>query len=358
MRPLSIFSSESFQIHIRPSRKWLGLLAPLILAEALLRIPFVTAYLPRPEPTLWYSPLVQAKLDYLKDFQRKHRVDVLFVGHSAVQTGINPEVFDEEYSKQVPRAGKAFNGGLEGLPPYGVHFFLDIYLRYANPQTIIYGLLPGDLSSANPLAKDMTEQLEQCAIAQVEAQRGLRGWIFARLFRWSQLFRYRVVLLQLLLKGGRPKADPVYFDYRGFYPQSRRLTDIPPSDRDALLMPYLYANYAIGGRQTEELQSIIELCRQKGIQLVLVNMPVASGYESSFGGTEIYPSYLATLQRLSTQNGVRFWDAGAAKIPQALDDSDFQDLHHLNRFGASKLSTLLAQRFSQILYPGGILARR
>lgn len=348
MRLSSILSFESFQVKLRYPSWPLFLLALVAILELALRVPAITAALPSPGPTLWYAPLIQAKLDYFRYFEEHNGVDLLFIGDSTVQTGINPTVFDEEFQRKGNRSCGSFNGGIEGLPPYGVHLFLEIYLKYSNPTTVVYGLLPEDLNSYSPFVQQVTDQLKHCAIAQAEAQRDLKGWFFACLYRWSTLYRYRFIIHQLLLRGGRWETEShVYFDRRGFHAERERLSDVPSSLRGPLLHRQDHTLYSVKGVQTEELREVVHLCQQKGIRLILINMPVADSYYRTFENRDDYPNYLGMLQSIGKEYQLPVWDM--ENLPPDLDlvESDFSDLYHLNQVGARKLTKILADSLSQ-----------
>ncbi|RPI29615.1 MAG: hypothetical protein EHM61_01055 [Acidobacteria bacterium] len=345
MRLSSIFSFDTYRA-IRGSLLWLALLLALLVAgELLLRAPIVVSALPRPEPTLWHAPLIQTKLDYLRKFEKDHGIDVLFIGNSAVQAGVNPTVFDSERRRLESAKPDSFNAAIEGLPPYGVRLFLEIYLRHSSPRVIIYGITPQDINSASPWARDVTQRVQQSILALAESERGLLGWTYARLLRLSHLYRYRYVLHQLLLRGGAMRGDGfVYFDERGFHPIRKRLSQLDRAERVRLRNRAGVLNYSTEGEQLDELKKLMGLCSEKGIRLILVNMPLADDYYGNFDNPADYKTYLDTISDIAHAYGVPFWDMEHLPSEQNLTDEDFADLNHLNRSGAAKLSRLVGRR--------------
>lgn len=348
MRLLSIFNFDTYQARWRLSSWVIYLVVFVGLAEAVLRLPIVTAHLPRPEPTLWHAALIQAKIDYLKAFQATAGVDILFIGNSTVQAGVDPQVFDTVRGKPAASGPGAFNAAIEGLPPYGVFNFLEIYLRYAHPKIIIYGVTPQDFNSNSPWAQDVTDRVKHSLLAQAEARRGWQGKVIASLLEYSSFYRYRFVLHQLLLQGGFPPPSPdVYFDPRGYQAVKGRLSDVPEADRGIYHNKAGVMNYSTRGEQLESMRDLIAYCLAHNIQLILVNMPLADDYYSNFDSPEDYQTYIASLQALASEYNLPLWDM--EHLPQASNftDADFADFNHLNRPGAEKLSTLLAEHYTE-----------
>ncbi|MCB0087994.1 MAG: hypothetical protein KDE54_08780 [Caldilineaceae bacterium] len=360
MPRLSIFSFDTLQTRVRPGRWLVYWLLLLIAGEGLLSIGAITAHLPRPEPTLWYSPRIQDKLDYLHTFAGTRPLDVLFIGNSTVQAGLNPAQFDEAVANlhvNTLRTGRlrttiqpgSFNGALEALPPSGILWFLQIYLQDVHPQTIMYGLTPQDLNANNTFAHNVLDLLEDSPEALALTEHGWRGWLTARLLRWSHLYRYRFVLHQWLLRGGLPPAPyKINFDARGFAGGTLRLADEAPDERAKHYAVIGNMHYAIAPAEVEALRQIIQLCAARNVQLVLINMPVADGYYTSFPNADTdYTAYLTALTATADAAHIALWDMEALPPAQAPTDADFYDFHHLNRAGAAKLSALAAARYAK-----------
>ena len=314
----------------------------LLAAEGLLRLPAVQAALPEPEPTLWHAPLVDAKLRNLRQVERASGIDVLFIGNSSVQSGIDPTVFDQERCGGGSAECTSYNGSIEGLPPYGVRLFLEIYLRYCQPHTVVYGLLAQDLNSGSPWAKDVTDRVKNNVMAQAEAQRSWKGKLLAAALNSSRLFRYRFVLHRMLLLGPS-EASPkdVYFDGRGFHP-------IPvegggPGHASGGKHPGLL-NYSLDGPQARELGEIVSLCNRRGIRLILADMPVTEKYTEFLADPLDYDRYASRIRAIASEGRVRLWDARDLE-PADLGSGDFSDTSHLNVIGARKLTARMATLF-------------
>lgn len=353
MHHSSIFSSETHQAQWRVAR-WIVYFAVFLLAaELVLRLPAVQAALPAPGPSLWHAPLVEDKVEYLRSFAASHDVDVLFVGNSTTQAGIDPTAFDAARAA-MGVGGSSFNASIEGVPPSVNKEFLQMYLRLVKPKTVMIGLTAQDLNANSPWAKDMDDRAGHSINLQAGARDSLMGYVLAFLLDNSELFRYRYVLHQLLLRGGNYPAHPdVYFDQRGFDGINRSLADFSPSERLQAQNRAGVLNYNPQGEQSDALKEMIATIRSHGAQALLVNMPLSDHYYASFDSPDDYQTYRDALQRLADDLAVPLWDMEALPQAEQFGDSEFGDLNHLNKVGAERLSSLLAHYYAAFIAAQG-----
>jgi len=313
------------------------------LTEVSLRSPFVRRHLADPEPTLWHAPFIHAKLDYLQSFHRKHAIKTLFMGNSTVQTGIDPVIFDKARDPTFDRAD-SFNAAIEGLPPASMALFLKMYLSSIHPDVIVYGLTPQDLNSNSPWAQDMDDRVSRSPRLVAETDAGLDGRATRFLLTNSMLFRYRHVLHEFLLSGGSPVRPEVpYFDRRGFHSIDATLAALDGAARKKLIPRASLVNYSVEGKQREHLLAILRMARERKIRVVLLNMPLSADYyKLGFSESAERLAYIGALRSIAADQNVLLIDPGKEL---GLTDSDFADLNHLNRAGASKLSEWLGAEF-------------
>lgn len=350
----SIFSSETHQAEWRVARWIVYFVALLLLAEGLLRLPSVQSALPAPEPTLWHAPLVEDKIEYFRNFAASHDVDVLFVGNSTMQAGVDPAAFDAARTA-LGAQGESFNASIEGLPPSVNKEYLKLYLRSVSPHTVIIGVTPQDLNANSPWAKDMDDRAGHSINLQAGVQDSPMGYVLAFLLDYSELFRYRYVLHQMLLRGGNLDPHPdVYFDERGFHSIERSLADFSPSERLQAQNRAGVLNYNPIGEQTDAVREMIATVRSHGAQPVLVAMPLSDQYYANFDDPADYQEYLIALQQLADELHIPLWDMEALAGSEQFGDREFGDLNHLNRVGAERLSGLLAQDYAVLATAQGL----
>jgi hypothetical protein len=347
VRLSSIFSFDSWQARWQWA-PWMFIFAGMVLAaELLLHLPAVVNRLPAPEPTLWHAELIDVKVTYLQEFAAERGIDVLFIGNSTMQVGLDPAVFDATRGIGSTADPGSFNAAVEGIPPYGAHLFLDIFLRYSQPDTIIYGLTPQDLNGNSPWAADITDRVRHSPMALAEARRGLKGQALAFFLDHSQLFRYRLVLFRLLLADPSVQKEPfVYFDERGYHRLTRILAEIPPERRGRFYNRAGVLNYDTRGLQTDSLRRLIEQVQAEGIELILVNMPLADEYYNNFDAPEAdYDLYLRTVTAIANEYNLIFIDLEQNETIATFTDEHFADFNHLNQSGAERFSSVLATQY-------------
>lgn len=353
MHHSSIFSSETHQAQWRIAPWIIYFVVLLLAAELILRLPAVQAVLPAPAPTLWHAPLVEDKVEYFRSFAASHDLDVLFVGNSTMQAGVNPAAFDAARSA-LGMSGDSFNAAIEGVPPSVNQEFLKLYLHTASPHTVFIGVTPQDLNANSPWAKDMDDRAGHSINLQAGAGDSLMGNLLAFLVEHSALFRYRYVLHQLLLRGGHAAPHPeVYFDERGFHAIERSLADFSPSERLQAQNRAGVLNYDPVGKQADALAEMVAIARNANAEPVLVAFPLSDHYYENFDQPADYQEYRDALGRLAEELAVPLWDMESPDGVAPFDDSEFGDLNHLNQVGAARLSQLLAQRYVALLQAEG-----
>lgn len=99
-------------------------------------------------------------------------------------------------------------------------------------------------------------------------------------------------------------------------------------------------NYKKLEQEMQELERIVDLCKQKQIELVLVNMPVSDG-NKTLSAPGLREEYLKRLKTLCQKDSVALIDFENRKI---FGVGDFLDTVHLSGYGAKKMiDELLAQ---------------
>lgn len=101
--------------------------------------------------------------------------------------------------------------------------------------------------------------------------------------------------------------------------------------------------YPVDPRAVETLSQLMQLCRDRGIPLVLVLSPE---YHEAQATVRNRPAILAEFSRLCTQFDVPFWDYSAS--PLSRDRENFYSSQHLNADGATLFSADVARRLKTL----------
>ncbi len=107
---------------------------------------------------------------------------------------------------------------------------------------------------------------------------------------------------------------------------------------------YAYANYDQFQRQKEALESMLELSKQRGINVLLVRVPVTET-ELALDPPNYSEGFSTEIRKIAKAHGVRFVDL---QDSNQYTSSDFFDVAHLNADGGEKLSRALAHEISAI----------
>lgn len=89
------------------------------------------------------------------------------------------------------------------------------------------------------------------------------------------------------------------------------------------------------------LNKIVKLCREEGIQLVLVTTPFTDFYLQAVGNYDTFYEY---MKEYAADHGIEYYDFNFCK-PDILtfQEDDFMDYHHLSGKGAAKYSAVFAE---------------
>ena len=89
------------------------------------------------------------------------------------------------------------------------------------------------------------------------------------------------------------------------------------------------------------LDKIVALCKEEGIQLVLVATPVADFYIQALGNYDTFYHY---MRNYAETNEIEYYDFKLCrKDILDMEDNDFMDYHHLSGKGAAKYSATFAE---------------
>ena len=97
----------------------------------------------------------------------------------------------------------------------------------------------------------------------------------------------------------------------------------------------------------EWLDRITALCKENGVELILVTVPQSKSFNCAYANLDEFHSWYAAY---AENNGLRYYNFNLYKGIDTLlpDDTCFYDLHHVNNAGAVAFSTLYADAMSRI----------
>lgn len=104
---------------------------------------------------------------------------------------------------------------------------------------------------------------------------------------------------------------------------------------------YKGENKELFARQERFLESFLQLCNERDIRVILVNMPLTNANKGLMP-TGVYQRYSATIASAARKFGCRLVDLDA----MSFSDDQFFDPVHLNESGGSKLLQIVAHELS------------
>jgi len=273
-------------------------------------------------------------------------VDVILLGNSMVNTGIDPAVFASEYASLTGTTPlRVFNFGVEGLT--------------VSPNSKLAVLIDETFAPASIVFfTEMRDYVPENG-AEVEAELFSDPWLTYRISGKGLIGRVidRSAALQLLLPY-RQWANPDFLDVllrntgrtlatsnAGYEPETRLRNDIDirpdANNPDDAYFFSLYSNFSITPARLDDLDTILNL-RSDKTAVFVSEIPAFFTFYDYFGGEEVHTKFVSDIQKyVVSQGGTFIQPVASDEIP--LDGR--ADRLHLNSSGAITFSKLLARQF-------------
>jgi hypothetical protein len=311
-----------------------GLVAVFVLAE--LGVRAVSSRLD--EPLEYYTPFAQQMVTEMEALESAGRdSDLLFVGTSMVQLGINVAPFEARLESVEAGHKAALPGGQPALMELWLR---DEVLPRLNPRRVVWGVSSLDFNGKRP--EPMVEVYQEGRAARVGVLANLDRFLARHLYlvRYREQLRDPIGLAHDLADGSRPAAQPD--DLESF------LSD-QPTPRAARTQPILdeiqgiaLHEYEVGANEVRAFRDTVDLIRQSGAEVVVVVMPVPTEYVAAHPqGDADYAEFRSALDRVTGELGVPVLDYGREYLSDA-----FADYTHLTPDWSLRFSTVLAEKLS------------
>lgn len=296
-----------------------------------------------------YHAQFEIKWQKLEKFvQENGGVDVILLGNSMVNTGVDPEEFLKNFPDAKEANLRVFNFGVEGFTIVPMVDLATILIDTYNPDTIIFyteirDYLAGNgdrvaetLRSGEWLQYRMgNNSLSGLLIDHSVALQSLLSWR-----NWSRADFLDTHLLNLYRwKNTRPNGyEPELHlvKFTGDYPD--------PNNEDDKEFYSLYKDYAVDPGRLESLAAFLAL-EKSGTRIWITEFPAYPGFYEYFGGQQVYQAYLQTIRQYISEKGGIFIPS---IDPDLIPLTGRSDDHHINYLGAEIYSNLLADQFIEI----------
>ncbi len=335
----------------RPVGRTLGLAAVFVVltaaaAELVARLEPVQSALPAPSLGSGHQNF-DLKLARLDAFVRKEGgVDVIFLGPSTVNYGLDPEVIRRTYRARTGTDLRCFNFGLAALNNAVMADLVNILVDRYHPGFIVLGTFPGQERFGRNTADRL---LSNPWFTARLGRKSFRGWILDRSLAYRYFLRFRIWLehpnFSRLLSNLEARTR---FD--GFTRSERAMPGIEkqPNRRTEREFYRRFAHFRIGRGQLAALERVLKAKSRVG--LAVLEMPIHPTALSFFGGgPEDYARVVNATRVRAERAGVPFWAPAGLGLPSGC----WKDRHHLNSAGARILSLWVAPKLAESLKAGG-----
>jgi hypothetical protein len=277
------------------------------------------------------------------------RIDYLFVGHSLMEVGLDPNVFVQALPPAQPPVC-AYNIALGSTSPVE-HFLLarEAYRKHAEIPHLTYGFYglqltenPGhgwdDLVGNRALGYETDPALAADLYAPGSAW---EKWRFRcigavpMLRDHSQLWKYVELLRRALGQAGLPRERMNQF---GRIADFARMAAPDPVKAERDCTAAMEQNAPL----VPAIRALLALARERHSQVVVVEMPLATRYRLIYYETPVWRKYRDYLREKLAADGATYLVAS----DWVADESDFSDGLHLTPDGAKIFSARLARELA------------
>jgi hypothetical protein len=262
------------------------------------------------DPGKWPRIEIAQKLHQMRGYVNDRKpFEVVFVGSSMMAGGVDPVAFTK-------RAGlRGYNAGFAGPSMRTITpWTLGIVEPLLQPEVVVVGLQSRELSDNGPKNIRMFRKfLDSPGYRQATSNIALR--VAGTLERVSYFLRYRRAFREPTeLFGVEGSAALEAAQVRQVVgPLGKRIQDDAPyrnSDkfREDLYRKMLY-RFEVGGPEYAALEKLYEKLRERGVHLIVLNMPVTEDYWDAHGSPSDRRTYHRALRRFVNNHEVTFVDA-------------------------------------------------
>lgn len=308
---------------------------------------------------IYYIP--DAKLDsdprYLsyrqaKEFKNsEQQFDMIFMGSSHCYHSFNPFIVDSILGIQ------SYNMGTPYQKPLESYYMLKDILQQQNPKYLVYTVFwrAVDESIDYRHALGTRRLMESKSVKNDFLFNGLGiEGVAAHLF---PIYKYHIefqtdlknFLKELLSEESSKNIDKELLTLKKGYRESSQVADI--SVLKSHFKKYRFQSIELNKKQMKMIRELIRLCKEANITPVFVSIPLAPSVMEEITN---YDEIHAVFAELFEEEGVIYMDYNKNLPNPGVEDEDFKDFYHTNKYGATKISEAFARDFKALIYTGDI----
>lgn len=285
----------------------------------------------------------------LQDYVKQNGgVDVILLGNSMVNTGIDPEVVAARYKELTGEDVRIFNFGVEGLTVTPLSSLAQILVEKYHPGTIILYTEMRDYIAGNG-DETANEFLANAWVQQQLSHPSVEGYLEEHSFALQRTlpFRYwsRADFLDTYILDARRLSETSDQGYEADRQTGENIDRLPnladPADAETF---NLFKNYLMDPSRISDLENILAY-KNQGTTVIVTEMPTYPTYYAYLENPSIQQDYQSKLEQIVQSASGYFLPT----VPSDLIPLTARvDNHHLNFLGAPIYSNLLAEQLADL----------
>jgi hypothetical protein len=281
-------------------------------------------------------------------------VDVIVIGNSLVDTGVVPEVIAQTYFEKTGLKLRVFNFGIGGLTvsPSSVNakLLVDTY----HPGLLIFVTEMRDYDATNGI-RTKSKYLSDAWMQYQTGNFNPKGWLVDHSVALQHYLPYRNWMRTDFPNTFATYLNTVHATSATGYENdlARMKTDTIPDPRTSATNPYFSSlPYQIDSSRLEDLQSILDLAKDGGPHIIVVEMPAHPVFFEFAGGEAVHEAFKEKIAE-SVQAGGGIFLSATDEVTIPLDGR--ANPAHLNWKGAPIFSAYLGEKLAALTDQAGMM---
>lgn len=302
-----------------------------------------------------YHTEFETKWFKLQDYVEENGgVDVILLGNSMVNTGIDPSVLVTRYKSLTGEDLRVFNFGIEGLTVAPLSSLAQVLVDTYHPKTIILFTEMRDYIAGNG-DETAEEFLSNAWIQQQLGNPSLEGYMETHSTGLQRLlpFRYwaNADFLDTYILDARRLSETTSQGYEAARESKVDITLEPDPDNPKEELNFaLFKDFSMDPGRVADLEKILSF-NEQCTEIIVTQMPVYPTYYAYLENDSDKTAYETELVRIVSRNG-GYYLAPVDYLD--IRDSGYNDNHHLNYIGAPIYSELLAEQLASLCTERGM----
>ena len=285
----------------------------------------------------------------LKDYVKQNGgVDIIILGSSLVNTGIDPDIVAQTYYQQTGIHPRIFNFGAEGMTIAPNSVIARLLVEQYHPALLIYVTEMRDYIAGNGLEVE-TPFLSDPWLQYQTGRFNLDGWLVEHSSALQHYLPFRN-----WARSDFPATSTLYLNrYQettasGYEPDKGIgiNIDIPPNPNDPAEVQNFkdYGNYQVAASRLNDLKGILDFSKNQGTSVWVVEMPVHPTFYVYVGGEKVHQQFQQTISSFVMTNAGWFLPAETCLTTIPLNGRS--NRVHLNYIGAPYFSKCLGSQLA------------